>query len=229
VGVALRVSRASRGLCGGSLIRGARGRNDLGRRSHQCRRERRRFAGALIAHDPRRAAVRTSLLHRIHHLDASGERFEPPTGFDIAGFLVGSLGRFTGEHKHDIHMALDVHAPVYARERPWHHSQQLADQPDGGARLTLRLVNLTDTHAAVWRWGEHAKVLAPAKLRAQVAGSLRAASARYEPLWRVFKPFVRPSRLVWNGGPGSCPAAIVERHTPIDVGSRRRGSAALHS
>jgi len=37
----------------------------------------------------------------------------------------------------------------------------------------------------------------------------------------------RPSRHFWNGGPGSCRAAIVERPTLIGVGSRRRGSAAL--
>lgn len=134
---------------------------------------------ALVAHDPRRAGVRKFLLHRIHRSDATGGSFEPPAGFDVAAYLAGSLGRFTGERVHEISVALDAHAAFYARERPWHRSQQLTDRPDGSAVLTLRLNNLTDIHAAVLRWGEHAEVLAPAELRDQVRNSLRSACERY--------------------------------------------------
>jgi len=48
-------------------------------------------------------------------------------------------------------------------------------------------------------------------------------------LRRVLKPHTFPSPIVRNGGPGSCPAAIVERHVSIGAHSRRCGSAALHS
>lgn len=134
----------------------------------------------LLAHDIKRDRIRTFLLTRIHSVDATDETFQWPEGFDARAYLRGCLGRFIGDKEIEVRIALDAHAAVYAREQQWHPSQQLIDEPDGKAVITLRVNHLAGVKNAVLKWGEHAKVLEPAELRDQVHGSLRRACAQYE-------------------------------------------------
>jgi len=133
----------------------------------------------LIAWDTARREVRTFRLNRIQAMEATGDFFEPPAGFDLAAHLRGSLGAFAGGKEFEVRIALDAHAAAYARETRWHPSQQLVDRPGGGAEITLRLNHPTDATIAVLRWGRHAEVLAPADLRKAIREELAAALAPY--------------------------------------------------
>lgn len=133
----------------------------------------------LITYDVGRKMTRTFRLTRIQSFVATGEHFEPPRGVDIPAHIRGSLGRFIGDKEIEVRIALDAHAAVYAREQPWHRSQQLTDDPDGGAEITLRVNHLAGVKIAVLKWGEHAEVLAPVELREQVRESVRLMHARY--------------------------------------------------
>jgi proteasome accessory factor B len=106
-------------------------------------------------------------------------RFEPPRNFDSKEYIRGCLGRFGGEAEHEVRIALDAHAAFYAREKPWHASQQIVERPDGRVELTLRVNHLADVKSAVLRWGRHAEVLAPAELRDEVLAEYQAVASQY--------------------------------------------------
>jgi len=133
----------------------------------------------LIAWDTARREVRNFRLSRIRAMESTGGFYEPPAGFDLAAYLRGSLGAFSGEKEFGVRIALDAHAAAYARDTPWHPSQQLKELPGGGAEITLRVNHATDVTIAVLRWGRHAEVLAPADLRKTVREELTATLARY--------------------------------------------------
>jgi predicted DNA-binding transcriptional regulator YafY len=135
----------------------------------------------LVAHDARRDAPRNFLLARIRDVAPTGSRFEPPSGFDLATYLRGSLGRFSGAGEHEVRIALDAVAAPYVRERPWHASQKIVERPDGGIELTLRLNNLIDIERRVLACGAHAEVLAPAELRETLRAAAASMLARYTP------------------------------------------------
>lgn len=123
----------------------------------------------LIAHDEGKAAWRSFLLDRIQGLEPTGRHFTPPARQQIRDHLKGSLGRFTGEKEIDVRLSFTATAAPYVRERPWHFSQTIADRPDGGIVVQLRLNNLVDIQRRVLANGRHVEVLAPPELRAAVA------------------------------------------------------------
>jgi predicted DNA-binding transcriptional regulator YafY len=133
----------------------------------------------LVAHDVGRDAPRNFLLARIREVAPTGAQFANPAGFDLAAYLRGSLGRFSGAGEHEVRIALDAIAAPYVRERPWHPSQRIAERTDGGIEVTLRLNNLIDIERRVLACGAHAEVLAPAELRASVHATAAAMLARY--------------------------------------------------
>lgn len=158
----------------------ARGANET-RRVHPLHLAYLEHRWMLVAHDAERAGPRNFLLARMSAVVPTGEKFSPPAGFELAAYLRGSLGRFSGAGEHDVRIALDAVAAPYVRERPWHASQKIVERPDGGIELTLRLNNLIDIERRVLACGAHAEVLAPAELRASVQATAAAMLARYAP------------------------------------------------
>jgi proteasome accessory factor B len=90
-----------------------------------------------------------------------------------------ALGRFSGDTAYDVRFALDREAAFYAREEPWHASQQLVERPDGRVELTMRVNGLVDARNLAIRWGEHVEVLSPPELREDVRQTLKAALQSY--------------------------------------------------
>lgn len=136
----------------------------------------------LIAHDSRQRAPRNFLLTRIRAITHTGEHFAPPADFDVATYLRGSLGRFTGADEHTVRIDFNAITAPYVRENPWHPSQKIIERADGGIEVTLRLNNLVDIERRLLACGRHVEVLAPAELRASVHSEVEAMLARYIPI-----------------------------------------------
>ncbi len=134
----------------------------------------------LLARDVREPNQdRNFMLSRMHEAEMTTTRFERPADFDAEKILRGSLRRFTGQGEHEIKIALDAFAAAYARDEPWHESQDLQPLPDGRFMLTLKLNNLVDVEQDALSWGLHAEVLAPAELREKMRVTAEGLHARY--------------------------------------------------
>ena len=66
----------------------------------------------------------------------------------------------------------------YVRERTWHESQTLADEPDGGVRLTLEVAPSFDLKSWIKGFLPQVEVVRPARLRDEIARELEAARER---------------------------------------------------
>src|SRR5918999_1110455 len=88
----------------------------------------------LVAFVPEYGQTRTFALDRIKSLSLTEERFEPVETEEEA--FAHSLGVHQGPPER-IAIAFEPHIARYVRERVWHASQDIRDQPNGGIVLTL--------------------------------------------------------------------------------------------
>ena len=133
----------------------------------------------LTAFVPEYRMVRTFAVERVRTFVETGAGFTPAG--DLTGEPFGhSLGVNRGKaEKMEIEFTARV-AP-YVREREWHASQQLRDQPDGGVRLTLKVCRDYALTAWVLGFGPHARVVSPSVLAEEILDLLEEARDGYIP------------------------------------------------
>jgi predicted DNA-binding transcriptional regulator YafY len=129
--------------------------------------------GALyvVAYVPEYSAVRTFAVDRIKALSLTEERFEPVD--DGEEVFAHSLGVHQGVPER-VEIAFEPRIARYVRERLWHSSQEVRDEPDGRIVVTLHVSNDFALRSWILGFGALAKVLAPAPL----AGEIQAEAAR---------------------------------------------------
>ena len=76
-------------------------------------------------------------------------------------------------------IAFSAEMAGYVRERSWHESQQLADEPDGGVRLTMEVAPGFELQAWIKGFLPHVRVARPASLRDAIARDLAAAQSAF--------------------------------------------------
>jgi proteasome accessory factor B len=128
----------------------------------------------LFAHDHRRRAVRTFVPGRIQAAEPTGKTFPRPPKFELERQLRDSFAVHSREGEYEVVLRFDEAVADYIREKRWHASQTLAERPDGGVELRLRLGSLVEIERWVLGWGGRARVLAPPAL----VEAVRAAAAR---------------------------------------------------
>ena len=132
----------------------------------------------LLAFVPEYDALRTFALERIKGLTLLEGTFERRVDVEAHPFDQ-SLGVNMGP---PVHVELEFQPTIaaYVRERLWHPSQTVVDQPDGSARVSLDVC--TDRALTSWvlGFGPLVRVLAPDSLRAEIGDALRKAGALYE-------------------------------------------------
>jgi predicted DNA-binding transcriptional regulator YafY len=132
----------------------------------------------LLAFVPEYNALRTFALERIEALTPLETTFERRVDVDARPFDQ-SLGVNMGTPV-PVELEFAPGAAAYVRERLWHPSQSLEEQPGGGVRMALTVC--TDWALTSWvlSFGPFVRVLAPPSLAEEIRSALRAASARYE-------------------------------------------------
>lgn len=144
--------------------------------------------------------IRTFLLDRMRNTEcATTERFDLPDSFSIDNHFQGHFGIHRGGEPIDVVIDFDARVVDYIKTRRVHPSQTLTELPGGGVRLAITITDLTEVTPWVLGFGETAKVLEPAELRARVTGELENALAQYDE--RAKKP------------PGSKPPASTPPHS----------------
>jgi predicted DNA-binding transcriptional regulator YafY len=127
---------------------------------------------------PEYGELRTFAVDRIEQVSLTEERFEPLELPDDA--FAHSLGVNQGTPE-KIEVLIAPKLARYVRERIWHPSQQIADEPDGAIRLTLHVVNDWALKSWIMGFGGLARVLSPEPLANEITAELRAALEQYSP------------------------------------------------
>jgi predicted DNA-binding transcriptional regulator YafY len=133
----------------------------------------------LVAWDERRRAVRDFALHRIRKVTVTGEPSRPSSGFDIKKYMADAFHLEKGGQPADVAVRFAPRQARWIRERRWHRSARVQERLDGGCVLRMRVAVTSELVRWVLQYGPEAEVLAPKRLRREVADRLSEAIASY--------------------------------------------------
>ncbi|PLY01269.1 MAG: transcriptional regulator [Desulfuromonas sp.] len=138
------------------------------------------YGGALYlggyAHN--RKALRMFLVDRIDAVELLEERFEVPEDFTVAD-LTGSAFGLIDDEPQQIRVRFAAPIAHLIREREWHPSQELVDEPDGAVVLGLTASGEKELLAWLYSYLPHVEVLEPPSLREAFRSGLTAALEAY--------------------------------------------------
>jgi predicted DNA-binding transcriptional regulator YafY len=126
----------------------------------------------LIAHCHRRKELRNFAIDRIQAPVITEAGFEKPGSFNLHAYMAGAFGAFRGKAARIV-LKFDADAARYIRERVWHASQVLNDEPDGGCVLELKVPVADEIVRWILSWAPGCEVLEPANLRERVVDAQR--------------------------------------------------------
>lgn len=135
----------------------------------------------LIGWDETRGAIRTFKLERIADVALTAEAFAPPPQGTIEETFSRAWDIIADQP--DVEVVLRFSPAVAGRvaETRWHPSQALEPGEGGSLGWRARVSGTLEIRSWILGWGSDVEVLAPARLRDEVAGILAAGAARYRP------------------------------------------------
>ena len=122
--------------------------------------------------------VRTFAVERMQKIEVLDQGFEVPADFSPTEYARSAFGIFGGKAE-TVELVFDAAIAGYVRERNWHESQKLADEADGGVRLSMEVAPSFDLKAWIKGFLPHVRVIRPASLRDEIAREIDAARAAF--------------------------------------------------
>jgi len=110
-----------------------------------------------------RQALRLFLLDRLESVEVLEERFEVPEEYGPEDLTGSAFGLIEGE-SFELQVRFGAEVAHLVRERLWHPSQSLVEQPDGSLLLTLQASGEKEILAWLYSYLPHVRVLAPGHL-----------------------------------------------------------------
>lgn len=136
-------------------------------------------ANYLVAADRETGAIKTFRLDRMSAVKAEPGVAVPPADFDLQVFAGQSFGIYQDAIE-DVVLKITPEGADEARGWRWHPTQTLEDQPDGGVIVRFRASGMRELAWHLFTWGEQVEIVAPARLKAVLAGELAAAARALE-------------------------------------------------
>jgi predicted DNA-binding transcriptional regulator YafY len=124
--------------------------------------------------------VRTFAVERVQKMEVLEDGFEVPSDFNPSEYARSAFGISGGEAQ-TVELVFRPAMAGYIRERTWHESQRLVDEPDGSVRLTMDVAPGFELKAWVKGFLPDVEVVEPATLREEIARELDEARADFEP------------------------------------------------
>jgi predicted DNA-binding transcriptional regulator YafY len=121
----------------------------------------------LIGHCRWRKEIRVFAVERIKKILLTDDTFELPEEFDVDEFMRGSFGVYQGKPD-NVRILFSADVAEYIKERIWHESQKLHDNPDGSVLFEADVACTEEFKSWVLRWGAKAIVLQPEELRNEI-------------------------------------------------------------
>ena len=122
--------------------------------------------------------MRTFAVERVQKVEVLDQGFEVPADFSPSEYARSAFGIFGGKAER-VELVFAAGIAGYVRERNWHESQALADEPDGGVRLTMEVAPSFDLKAWIKGFLPHVQVVRPASLRDEIAREIEASRAAF--------------------------------------------------
>lgn len=133
----------------------------------------------LAAWDHRRREVRDFALQRIRKATQTDERYTIDPAFDFVRYTAAAFSIEKGERPVNVTIRFSPRQARWIRERRWHPSARIQERLDGGCILRMRLAPTSELLRWVMQFGADAELLAPKRLRADVARGLSRAARLY--------------------------------------------------
>ena len=135
----------------------------------------------IIAHDLLRQGIRQFALPRIRSLRIlSEETFAIDPTFSSEHYFGQSFQSEHGEELVEVTLLFDAYQARYIRERSWHPSQQIEEQPDGNIIMRFTTGAIAEVQRWIMSYGSHVLVLAPERLAQSIMADFRASLEGYE-------------------------------------------------
>jgi proteasome accessory factor B len=144
----------------------------------------------LVAFAPEHGEVRHYKVDRISEVELQDLRFIRPPSFNLQEHLSGSFGVYQGKGK-PVRIRVRFVTPSvvrYIEESRWHPSQQLRRQRDGSLHAEFELDDTEEIKKWILSFGPSAVVLEPQSLRDDMAATLAAMCAAYQPQRQSARP-----------------------------------------
>lgn len=126
-----------------------------------------------------RREIRMFALDRFHELELTEHEFKRNDDFCVDEYLGCSLSLERGKEPQKVVILFDSFAARWVRERKWHESQRLDEQPDGSLILRFTVSGLGEVRRWVFSFGSHAEVLAPEELREEIQRETKKMAEKY--------------------------------------------------
>jgi len=134
----------------------------------------------VIGHDEATGEIRTFKLERLQTAHVLPEPYVIPDDFDPAIYLKDSWRIMTGDQTAELILRFTSEAAPYVRERTWHSSQVIEEDPNGGLTLRLCIADAREMLPWIRSWGAQVEVIKPDWLRERVAQELNNAAEMYK-------------------------------------------------
>lgn len=119
----------------------------------------------LIGYDTLRNDFRIFLVGRIEKWNVLPEKFKRDETFHASEWIGNAFQLHGGSEIEDVSIRFSPQKAQFIRERRWHASQQIKENPDGSLVLHMRTGGLVEVRNWVLSFGSGAEVLAPESLR----------------------------------------------------------------
>ncbi|GAB4528170.1 MAG: WYL domain-containing transcriptional regulator [Haliangiales bacterium] len=133
----------------------------------------------LVGHCHLRGTVRTFHLDRIRHAEELDVAFDVDPHFDPQQFTQSGMGAWTGE-RYRVELWFTQPVAHLAYERRFHPSQQVEEEPLGGARVVMHVAGLPHVAAWVASFGGQVVARGPVALIEHIKAIHRRGLAAYE-------------------------------------------------
>jgi predicted DNA-binding transcriptional regulator YafY len=111
--------------------------------------------------------IRIFAVDRIKMFALTDEIFDVPVDFDIDEFMGNSFGAFHGKPE-KIRILFSADVAEYIKEKIWHKSQKLHDNPDGSVLFEADIACTKEFKAWILQCGAKAIVLEPEAFRDEI-------------------------------------------------------------
>ncbi len=132
----------------------------------------------LLGYARNRKALRTFAVERIKKITVSRERFEIPQEFNPEEELCQAFG-IVAQPVMTVRVRFSAEIAPAVRERSWHASQRIKEEPGGGIILSFEAGGEMEILAWILSFGAHAEVLEPPALRREVKRVIRELTRTY--------------------------------------------------